>query len=370
MQQAKGGGILCGTVFGLDALLEIAIGPLIARYIDSIIKIRHRMRTSFYMQFALMGSSLVFAFLNPQHPFALISLLFFIRLMTLVDTQLKSIFPLYLDKLNILSLPRSLSFNILFQRCIILLSPTLAFLALGISWFTLCLLNSLSFFFSLFGILLILKMIASTEDEEKICDSAPVEKKKWVYWNCGFLLLSGIAFGSVSLILTKYMIIAPHQPLSMQIFRGPTAIYLGFLIAWIFTLAFPARLNFLTKSSLRFCLVILIMGALLLCAPLAPFYGRIGIFLLVGILNGINIVGLNAFFQRKIGSEGFTKANAMGQAFAKIGILLALFWAGFCIDAGLPPLNIIAASGILGIAFSVILLVFSAKTERSTVQAH
>ncbi|MCC5831586.1 MAG: hypothetical protein JJU12_00890 [Chlamydiales bacterium] len=370
MQEKKGGGVLCGIVFGLDPFLEIAVGPVIARYIDSIEKIRDRMRTAFYIHLTLMVCSLTFAFLNPQHPFAFIFLLFLIRLMTLFDTQLKAIFPLYLDNQNILSLTRSLSFNILFQRCIILMSPSLAFLAIGFSWFALCIVNSLSYLLSLFGIYLTLKMIPPTEGASRIDEGTSAEKKKWVNWNCLFLLLTGIAFGSLSLILTKSMLISSDEPLAVQIFRGPAPIYLGFLIAWILTLTFSPKLVFLTKSASRFCLVILIMGLLLICTPFVTFYWRVGIFLSLGILNGINIVVLNTFFQRRIGVKGFTKAIAKSQACAKSGILLALFWGGFCIDADFAPQSILVGSGILGITVSIFLLLFSARTERSTSTIH
>ena len=370
----KGGGILCGVVFGLDAFLEIVIGPFIASYIDKVFKIRKRIAYSGYIELSLIALSFAFAFLSPQDLLGLILLLFITRLLIIIDSQLKAIFPLYLDNKRILSLPRSLSFHILFQRCIILLSPSLAFLFLEISWFKICFINSFSYLFSLFGTVLILKMIPEdftnkdlSLDNNRKSNTVLQERKKWISWNCTFMILSSIAFGSVSLILTKHMLLAADDPLLIQVLKGPFPIYIGFLTAWVLTLAFPSHLHVLMKSAPRLCLSILIIGIMLIFATPMTFYGRITIFLIVGILNGINLVGLNAFFQHKIGGIGFTKAVAKSQAFAKMGILLALFWGGLCIDANFAPMQIVGASGILAVFFSIFLLIYSTKLEKATL---
>ena len=374
--QSQNGGILCGCILGMDAFFEIMVGPTLAKYVDVIPDLKSRFRYSLILQCSLVPTILIFALIKPEHPLAVILLLAAIRFFALIDNQLQSALPLWLDKQGILPLVHSLVLNRLSQRCILLLSSPIAIFFLGTSWFFSCSLNSLIYILAILAGFIIFKMISSKELEKKETYSAvgasriqpyySKEKKKWVLWNCAYVFLSGISFGSVVLILTKHMLLAHDQPLFLQILAGSLPIYSGVFLALAFMMICPEKINLYIRSGKQLCIVSFSLGIGLILSAMSPLYLRLIVMFFLGIVNGIGLVNFDVFFQRKIEGESFVKAVAKNQAWGKAGILLSMALMGFYIDLQFDPLHLLALCGCLGLFFSIILFTYASKLEKNS----
>ena len=366
----ENGGVLCSLVLGMDAFFEIAIGPFLAKFIDRVPNLKTRLQHSLSLQISLMVFTFLFAWFNPQHPALMIIPLTLIRFFSLVDLQLKSALPLYLDKKGILPLTQSLSLYVFSQRFVLLLSSSLALIFLSFSWFFSCSLNGLTYISAIFALLLILKRIKSDnltlqQEENSFETSHPMDghKKAWIKWNYLFGFLLSIAFGSVALILTKCMLVVEDVPLYFRILQGPAPIYAGMFFALVLMMVIPAKINQLTHNGRQLCNVCFILAIGLMMAAFSPFYLKVPIFFILGVLNGFSTVGLNTFFQRKINNEHFVKLIAKNQAWAKAGVLISLGATGLGIDFHLDSSVLLAFYGILGFAFCTFLFFQAAKLE-------
>lgn len=372
--ERKNGGILCSIVLGIDAFLDVAIGPWLAKFIDKQSEFKHRLKFSFFIQAAIASCLFILAFLKAELPLLIILFLAAIRFLALIDNQLKLALPLCLDRKGVLPLIQSLSLNLISQRLILLISSTLALFFLGFNWFISCSLNGLAYTFSVLAVFIILKVVhtknksfepaAELKDKENKRSLSDFQKNKWIRWNCSVVFLSGISFGSVVLILTKYMLFESNVSFSTRILRGPTPIYSGMLLALIVIIFYHLKVNYFTKTASRLCMISLCIGIGLMLSAFSPLYLRVCILFVVGILNGLGLIGLDAFFQRKIEGGDFVKALAKSQAYSKAGILLSLTIAGFCIDLHFNPRTLLAGCGALGALFSLLLFVQASFLEK------
>jgi hypothetical protein len=192
------------------------------------------------------------------------------------------------------------------------------------------------------------------------------EKKKWVLWNCTYVFLSGISFGSVVLILTKQMLLVRDQTLLLQILAGPLPIYSGVFLSLIFMMICPSKINLYIKNAKHLCIISFSLGIGLILSAISPLYLRLIMMFSLGIINGIGLVNLDVLFQRKIEGESFVKAIAKNQAWGKAGILLSMVMMGFCIDLKFDPMHLLDLCGSLGIFSSIILFTHANKLEKKS----
>ncbi len=375
--QTEQGGMLCSIILGMDAFLEILVGPYLAKFIDAIPDLSMRLRRSIVIQVGLLGLSLLPALVmlgGSSAIFLLVATFAVMRFFILVDNQLRAAIPLNLDKRGRISLMQSLSLSTFSQRCIFLVSSTLSPLLVGRSWLFASTINSVTYIFALFALLVILKITSSPSPvkEEKEAEFSATsysekERKGWLQWNCLSYLLSNFAFGGVILILTKSMLQASGDSFFDQALHGPAPIYGGLLIALILLMIYHKKSNALANIGPRLSMVFS-LGIGLILASIIPGSLKPPFLFLIGILNGFSLVASEAFLQRKMEGKDFVKAVAKSTAFGRVGFVLSLACVGFCIDLGLSTNWMLAASGAFA-AISATILFFLAiplEKERTT----
>lgn len=374
--QSTGGGMLCSIVFGLDAFFEIVAGPYLSKFIDAIPKLGLRLKRSLSLQVILLLLAFFPALFvsNSQPTVAALLIIAILRFLALIDTQLKLQLPIRLEQQKVTPLMQTLSLSTFSQRCIFLVSASLAPLLLGSSWFFACSLNSFSYLFAIVALLIIIKIVSPMKEvakQEKTEEENP-HRKKWVQWNCWFQLLTNIAFSSVVFILTKSMLMSKGQTPLMQALKGPAPIYAGFLVALFIIMFLPQQTRAIVKNAKRLCFLIFFISVGLLFAAFSNEKAQPLIFFLLGLGNGFSIVGADTFIQRKLEGKGFVKAIAKSQAFGKIGVLISLVLAGLAIDYNFSTTELLTAAGAVGIVVSLIislhLLILEAVQTEKTAQ--
>lgn len=372
------GGILSGIVLGLDSFFQIVLGPYLARFVDAVPQLKKRISISLWMQASLIILAFLPGFLTTYNltTFALLILLFaFMRFISLIDMQLKVVLPLYFEQQKIFPLVRSLSFSNFSLRSIHVVSTSLAPLLIGMTWLSICSLNSLSYFFGVIGIYFILNIINNRGNLQKNTDftrqNTPNnidenQKLKWAKWNNQFLLLNNLAFGSIILILSKEMLLFKDKSFITQAIFGPAPLYAGLFIALLLMIAFPHAMKTLVKNARSICAMVFVLATTLIVSAIAPNFFH-GMTLFVGgILYGIALIGSGAFIQPKIQGAKYVKAMANCQAFGKVGTLVSLFAAGMCIDHNFSPTQLLIFFGCMGACGAFYLFLFGAKLEQNT----
>lgn len=372
--QTHQGGIFCSIILGLDAFMEILVGPYIAKFIDAIPDLSMRFRRSMLIQVGLMAFSLIpalTALAQANMIFFLVVTIAMMRFFILIDNQLRAALPLSLDRHGGISLVRSLSLATFSQRCIFLVSSTLSPLLLGKSWFFASGINSVSYLFALFALFLILKLTSSPLLKKKEAPDQPFqspysekEKKAWTQWNFLYFFLSNFAFGGVVLILTKSMLLAKDEHFLYQALRGPAPIYGGLLIALVLMMIYHKRSNSLAKTGTRISVMMFILGVGLVVTSALFSTMQIALLFLIGILNGFSLVGSETFLQRKIEGKDFIKALAKAQAFGRVGFLFSLFCVGIGIDLECTTNQLLASAGTIAILASTLLYFSVVPLER------
>jgi hypothetical protein len=359
--QFEHGGLLSGIVLGMDAFFEIAIGPFLSRFIDAIDGLGPRLKRSLWIQALLIVLSFVPAlFASPSSGPTTVLLLSIalLRFLFLIDMQLKVALPLTLNREHTIPLTQTLSLSVLSQRCILLVSSSLAPLILGATWFFACGLNSVTYIFSLFALLLMLTVIKKgpqtpvLENTEEIPQG---EKERWVIWNCLFQFLTHLSFGSVVFVLTRSMLLTENSSVWQKALKGPAPIYAGLLVALLLMIFLPHRGTFVAKNAKRVCLAIFGLGFTILASAFVSPGLQPTIFFILGIINGFSLVGSDSFIQQKMAGKSFVKAFAKGTASAKIGVLLSLLLAGLCMDSGLSTTQLLTGFGFAGVIVALAL---------------
>lgn len=370
--QTNGGGMLCSIVFGLDAFFEIVAGPYLSKFIDAIPKLGLRLKRSLFLQVILLLIAFFPALFvsNSQPTMVALIIVAFLRFLAVIDTQLKLQLPLRLEVQKITPLMQTLSISTFSQRCIVLVSSSLAPFLLGSSWFFACSLNSISYLFAIVALLIILKIIAPMKEvvkQEGEVEENP-NRKKWIQWNCWSQLLTNLAFSSVVFILTKSMLMASEETPFLQALKGPAPIYGGFLLALFVMMFFPLQTKVIANSAKKLCFLIFFISSGLIIAAFSSSLLQPLIFFLIGLCNGFSIVGFDTFIQRKLEGKGFVKAIAKSQAFGKMGVLISLFLAGFGIDHNFSTTELLTACGVVGVVVSLIISLYILVLESSPAE--
>jgi MFS family permease len=377
----KHGGILSGIVLGIDSFFQIVLGPYLARFVDAVPQLQKRISISLWLQGILIIISFLPGFLTSYNltTFALLTLLFaFMRFLSLIDTQLKAALPLYFEQKKIFPLVRSLSFSNFSLRCIHVVSTSLAPLLISFSWLSICSLNSFSFLFSLIGVYFVFNILNQDINQESNMASkkntsnslSEDEKKTWGIWNNQFLLFNNLAFGAIVLILSKEMLSFKNEPWIIQAIYGPAPLYFGLFISLVLMICFPNTMKAFVKNARCICSMVFTLAICFFISALVKGLLHGSILLVSGILYGISLIGAGAFIQPKIQGTRYIKTLANSQAFGKIGTVVSLCFAGFCIDNNFSPMHLLLFFSCLGAMSALYLFFYGAKLEqkKETVQ--
>jgi hypothetical protein len=363
--QNEQGGMLCSIVLGMDAFLEIIIGPYMARFIDSIPEITMRLRRSVVIQLGLLLLAFIPALLmlGESKISHLLVTLALMRFFILMDNQFKSALPLSLDRKERIPLVRTISLSTFSQRSIFLVSSALAPLLIHHSWLFACSLNSFTYLFACLALILIMKVTKQSGNAERRAEDHSTyyesEKKRWMGWTSLYYFLSNFAFGGVVLILTKSMLQADGNSYFFQALMGPSPLYAGLLLSLVLMLIYHHKVGSMAKTPGRLCFINMILGVgLITTASLAPTFQILSLFV-IGVVNGFSIVASDAFLQRTMEGKGFVKAVAKTQACGRAGFLLSLVSIGFCIDCKFSSNQMLAVAGVVAFLFSLILFLLA-----------
>lgn len=353
------GGKLSGLIITMDSLLEIGVGPFIAHRIDAITTLIRRLQCSIWIHGFLLFFSIVPILLIPFINFNLFGIFTLVavgRFCLLVDNQLKAALPLSLEKQGRFPLIQSLSFSTLSHRSMPLLGSSLAPFLLGCSWVLVFLIKGLAAIAALTALLILIKIMKSTspscvpsfslEQRETVKPFLAHERKRWTNWYNGFLFFSTLAFGAIILILNRSML--DHEG-SLKALYGPAPLYAGMVVSISFIFFFfRKKIAVVSHASwlLFFCSAISVG---LIVTSFMHSYGFMIALFSMGIANGFSIIFFSTFAQVKFDGDDFVAISAKNQAFRRAGFLISVNLAGFAIDKGASPPQLLLCCGIAGV---------------------